>query len=117
MAVSSQVVVIDAARKYWQLRNAGNIADERGQAHNVLLDALEAAGIPFEDREHAAQIGLTLMNTPINPTESMTTLMVNCQASLKADFKRFAKRYGGMTAVVLRLMNEFVEKEKQACRS
>jgi len=47
------------AEKYWQLRNQGELGEERVIAHNALLDALSAAGIDYENREHAAHIGPT----------------------------------------------------------
>jgi hypothetical protein len=86
--------VRDAARCYWRLRDAGDVTDERGQAHNALLDTLEAAGIPFEDREHAAQIGLTLMNTPINQPQPMTTLMATALRSRPGDAADSRRRMG-----------------------
>ncbi len=54
-------LVLAAARRYWDIRNSGDLSDRRSDAHNDLIDALDAAGIRYEDREHAAQIGLLII--------------------------------------------------------
>ena len=106
--------LIIIAERYWKIRNSGDLSDARTQAHNVLLDALEMAGIPFIDREDAANIGREIIaGTFVFPADA-TNLMINIDPALKAQFKRAAKRYGGMTAVLLRLINEFMEKEVRA---
>ncbi|MCP4404493.1 MAG: hypothetical protein GY801_45225 [bacterium] len=40
------------------------LGEERTIAHNALLDALTQAGIAYEDREHAAQIGRDILQHP-----------------------------------------------------
>jgi hypothetical protein len=45
------------AAKYWRIRNSGDLSEARSMAHNDLLDAMDAAGIVYEDREDAAKIG------------------------------------------------------------
>lgn len=80
----------DTAEQYWNLREQGVLGEERTIAHNALLDALTEAGIWYEDREHAAQIGRDVLHghvsglpqpeqTPwksvsFNPTTSILTI-------------------------------------------
>lgn len=49
-------------RRYWQIRNSGDPSERRSDAHNELIDALDAAGIRYKDREDAAQIGRELLD-------------------------------------------------------
>ena len=53
--------VLKLARRYWEIRNSGEIGDARSEAHNRLMDAMRAQGIPFWNREHAAEIAHALI--------------------------------------------------------
>lgn len=56
--------VLRIALEYVTLRSRGDLSDARTIAHNALLDVLTAAGIVYEDREHAAQIAAELIARP-----------------------------------------------------
>lgn len=53
------------ALEYVTLRSRGDLSDARTIAHNALLDVLTAAGIVYEDREHAAQIAADIVERPV----------------------------------------------------
>lgn len=49
------------ARAYISIRDSGETGEARGLSHNTFMDALHAAGIAFEDREHAARIARAIV--------------------------------------------------------
>jgi len=52
--------VVECAKKYWALRDAGAVGEQRTLAHNRLMDTLDDIGICYQDREEAARMGLEL---------------------------------------------------------
>jgi hypothetical protein len=49
------------ARAYIATRDSGETGEARGLAHNAFMDALNEAGVEFEDREHAARIAQAIV--------------------------------------------------------
>lgn len=63
--------LVRLAQNYWTLRQRGDLSEARTIAHNALLDAMTAAGIEYEDREHAAAIARGWL-TPEHDTRGET---------------------------------------------
>lgn len=58
------------ARAYISIRDSGETGEARSLAHDALMNELIAAGVAFEDREHAARIAraiVTLANVGLWP--------------------------------------------------
>lgn len=49
------------SRAYIAIRDSGETGEVRGMAHDALMDELRAAGVAFEDREHAARIARAII--------------------------------------------------------
>lgn len=49
------------SRAYIAIRDSGETGEARGLAHDALMDELIAAGVAFEDREHAARIARAIV--------------------------------------------------------
>ena len=49
------------ARAYIAICDSGETGEARGLAHDALMDELRAAGVAFEDREHAARIARAIV--------------------------------------------------------
>lgn len=72
-----------ACVNYWTIRNSGERGEARTQAHNEVLSLFDALGIPYENREEAANIAKDVMNDNIKTSlfvqilESLITLQEN----------------------------------------
>ena len=55
------LVLESLARAYITLRDSGETGEAHGLAHDALMDELRAAGVAFEDREHAARIARAII--------------------------------------------------------
>jgi len=54
-----------ACSRYWTIRDSGEREEARTQAHNDLLSLFDALGIPYDNREEAANIARDVMNDNI----------------------------------------------------
>lgn len=52
------------ARRYWRIRQSGDLSAARSDAHNDVIDALDALGIRYDDREHSAQLARDMLDDP-----------------------------------------------------
>ena len=54
-------VLESLSRAYIAIRDSGETGEARGLAHDALMAELRAAGVAFEDREHAARIARAIV--------------------------------------------------------
>lgn len=65
MTADLRDLILAAARRYWDIRNSGDLSERRSQAHNDMIDAMDAAGLKYYDRDHAAMIAKELLDAPL----------------------------------------------------